>query len=216
VTGADDVTELTMTVNTMLDRLQWAFDTQQQFLDDAGHELRTPLTIVRGHLEVLDVGDPLEVSATRDIVLDELDRMARLVDDLVLLAQARRPDFVRFEPVDLDRLIREALDKAQALADRRWVLDAALPVVVAADAQRLTRPTCGRCAKLIFDARLGPTVVSCDHRPWACRPEMSGRRRLGCWSSGRPCSGLSGARLVNGSGVTSASSSALRLFCCCR
>jgi len=139
VTGRDDVTELTTTVNDMLDRLQWAFGTQQQFLDDAGHELRTPLTIVRGHLEVLDVGDPLEVTATRDIVLDELDRMARLVNDLVLLAQAKRPDFVRFEPVDLDRLIREALDKAQALADRRWILDSGLPLVVAADAQRLTQ-----------------------------------------------------------------------------
>jgi two-component system OmpR family sensor kinase len=139
VSGHDDVTELTRTVNDMLDRLQWAFDTQQQFLDDAGHELRTPLTIIRGHLEVLNARDPLEVTATRDIVVDELDRMARLVDDLVLLARARRPDFVRFEPVDLDRLLRDALDKAQALADRRWVLDGSLRVIVVADAQRLTQ-----------------------------------------------------------------------------
>jgi len=139
VAGHDDVTQLTTTVNSMLDRLQWAFDAQQQFLDDAGHELRTPLTIVRGHLEVLDAGDPGEVAATRDIVVDELDRMTRLVNDLIMLAQSRRPDFVRLEPVDLDRLLREALDKAQALAERRWVLDSVLPVVVAADAQRLTQ-----------------------------------------------------------------------------
>jgi len=139
VTGHDDVTQLTTTVNNMLDRLQWAFDAQQQFLDDAGHELRTPLTIVRGHLDVLDVGDPAEVAATRDLVVDELDRMTRLVNDLIMLAQSRRPDFVRLEPVDLDRLLREALDKAQALAERRWVLDSVLPVVVAADAQRLTQ-----------------------------------------------------------------------------
>ncbi|MFI7544820.1 sensor histidine kinase [Actinoplanes sp. NPDC049599] len=139
VTGHDDITQLTTTVNNMLDRLQWAFDTQQQFLDDAGHELRTPLTIVRGHLDVLDVHDPAEVTATRDIVVDELDRMTRLVNDLILLAQSRRPDFVRLEPVDLDRLLREALDKAQALAERRWLLDAVVPLVVAADAQRLTQ-----------------------------------------------------------------------------
>jgi signal transduction histidine kinase len=139
VTGHDDVTQLTTTVNNMLDRLQWAFDAQQQFLDDAGHELRTPLTIVRGHLDVLDAGDPAEVAATRDIVVDELDRMTRLVNDLIMLAQARRPDFLRLEPVDLDRLLRDALDKAQALAERRWVLDSVLPVVVAADAQRLTQ-----------------------------------------------------------------------------
>jgi signal transduction histidine kinase len=139
VTGHDDITQLTTTVNTMLDRLQWTFDTQQRFLDDAGHELRTPLTIVRGHLDVLDVRDPEEVAATRDLAIDELDRMARLVGDLILLAQSRRPDFVRLQPVDLERLLRDALDKAQALAERRWLLDAVLPVVVAADAQRLTQ-----------------------------------------------------------------------------
>src|SRR3954454_16886600 len=139
VTGHDDITQLTTTVNTMLDRLEWAFDTQQRFLDDAGHELRTPLAIVRGHLELLDVQDPREVAATRELVVDELDRMTRLVNDLILLAQSRRPDFVRLEAVDLDRLLREVLDKAQALAERRWMLDAVVPVVVAADAQRLTQ-----------------------------------------------------------------------------
>jgi signal transduction histidine kinase len=139
VTGNDDVTELTRTVNTMLDRIQGAFDAQQRFLDDAGHELRTPLTIVRGHLEVLDVADPSEVAATRDLVMDELDRMSRLVSDLIVLAQAGRPDFVRLEPVDLDRLLRDVLDKAQALADRHWVLDGSLEVTALADPQRITQ-----------------------------------------------------------------------------
>ncbi|HET9518149.1 MAG TPA: HAMP domain-containing sensor histidine kinase [Actinoplanes sp.] len=139
VTGNDDITQLTTTVNSMLDRLQQAFDTQQQFLDDAGHELRTPLTVVQGHLEVLDVADPLEVTATRDLVLDELDRMTRLVNDLIMLAQSQRPDFVRFEPVDVDRLLRDVMDKAAALADRRWGLDAVTPLVVEADGQRLTQ-----------------------------------------------------------------------------
>ncbi len=139
VTGADDVTELTRTVNAMLDRLESAFDTQQQFLDDAGHELRTPITIVRGHLEVLNAADPAEVQATRALVMDELDRMARLVNDLIVLAQSGRPDFVRLEAVDLDRLLREVFDKAQALADRSWELDSTVPVVAMADGHRLTQ-----------------------------------------------------------------------------
>ncbi len=139
VTGRDDVTELTRTVNAMLDRLDNAFDTQQRFLDDAGHELRTPITIVRGHLEVLDPRDPAEVVGTRDLVMDELDRMARLVNDLIVLAQAGRPDFVRLERVDLDRLLRDVFDKAQALADRCWVLDSTVHAIVEADAHRLTQ-----------------------------------------------------------------------------
>lgn len=138
-TGHDDVTELTRTVNAMLDRLEGAFDTQQQFLDDAGHELRTPLTIVRGHLEILDPEDAREVAATRALALDELDRMSRLVSDLIVLAQSGRPDFVRFGPVDLDHLLHDVLDKAGALADRHWVLESRSQIVVLADAQRLTQ-----------------------------------------------------------------------------
>lgn len=139
VTGRDDVTQLTRTVNAMLDRLAAAFDTQQRFLDDAGHELRTPITIVQGHLELCDPSDPDEVASTHALVLDELDRMGRLVNDLIVLAQAGRPDFVRFEVVDLDRLLREVFDKAQGLAERHWVLDSTVTAHVLADAHRLTQ-----------------------------------------------------------------------------
>lgn len=139
VRGHDDVNELTRTVNAMLDRLQSAFETQQNFLDDAGHELRTPLTIVRGHLEVLDAADPGEVSDARALVLDELERMGRLVDDLIMLAKARRPDFLRPAPLDLDRLVDEVADKAAALGPRRWVVDARPGACMVADTQRLTQ-----------------------------------------------------------------------------
>ncbi|HET9658038.1 MAG TPA: HAMP domain-containing sensor histidine kinase [Kineosporiaceae bacterium] len=139
VTGHDDVTELTRTVNEMLDRLQSAFETQQAFLDDAGHELRTPLTIVRGHLELLDGSDPREVGDVKALLLDELDRMGRLVDDLLVLAKARRPDFVRLAPLDLDRLVDEIADKALALGPRRWTVDGRPGLCIVADAQRLTQ-----------------------------------------------------------------------------
>jgi len=139
VTGNDDLSELTQTVNAMLDRLQAAFDTQQQFLDDAGHELRTPLTVVRGHLEVLEASNPAEVEDTRALVLDELDRMARLVGDLMVLAKARRPDFIRADIVDLDHLVEDVLGKASALGQRRWTIDALSGRAVDADGQRLTQ-----------------------------------------------------------------------------
>ena len=60
---------------------------QRRFLDDAGHELRTPITIIRGHLELLE-DDPEERAATLALLLDELDRMSRMVNELVLLAKA--------------------------------------------------------------------------------------------------------------------------------
>ncbi|WP_197983478.1 ATP-binding protein [Aeromicrobium sp. CFBP 8757] len=139
VTGHDDLSDLQRTFNDMLDRLESSFVTQRQLLDDAGHELRTPLTVLRGHLEVLDLDDPDDVAATRELLLDEIDRMARLVDDLLMLAKARRPDFVRPHATDVESLTHGAIDRARALADRRWVLDAVARTSVPLDGQRITQ-----------------------------------------------------------------------------
>lgn len=139
VTGHDDITALTRTVNGMLDRLETAFVRQREFLDDAGHELRTPLTVLRGHLELLDAGSADEVAETKELLLDELDRMSRLVGDLILLAKSDRPDFLRLQPVDLAELTADVLAKARGLGDRTWVLDGTAEVRVRADEQRLTQ-----------------------------------------------------------------------------
>jgi signal transduction histidine kinase len=139
VTGKDDLSNLARTVNAMLDRLQRAFGSQRELLDDVGHELRTPLTIVRGHLELLDPDDPDDVRATQALALDELDRMQRLVDDLMTLATADRPDFVRLAPTDVGRLTDDVHDKARGLGDRRWVVASRADVDVLLDAQRITQ-----------------------------------------------------------------------------
>lgn len=138
VTGDDDVARLARTFNAMLDRLQEAFATQRQFLNDVGHELRTPITIVRGHLEVLG-DDPEERRETVALVVDELERMRRLVDELVVLAKAGQPDFLDLSPVEIDELVAEIGRKAERLADRTWRLDTAGAGVIEADRQRLTQ-----------------------------------------------------------------------------
>mgnify|MGYP005984039255 CR=1 FL=1 len=138
--GNDDLAELVRAFNAMLDRLESAFETQRQFLDDAGHELRTPLTVLRGHLEVLDPTDVDDVEDTRVLLLDEIARMSRLVDDLLLLAKARRPDFLRLEDVEVGELLAEVGAKASALANRAWAVDPPpATVVLRADPQRLTQ-----------------------------------------------------------------------------
>lgn len=139
VTGKDDLSNLARTVNAMLDRLERAFGSQRELLDDVGHELRTPLTIVRGHLELVDADDPDDVRATQALALDELDRMQRLVDDLMTLATADRPDFVRLGRTDVGRLTDDVHDKARGLGDRRWVVASRADVDVLLDAQRITQ-----------------------------------------------------------------------------
>lgn len=139
VTGNDDITALTRTVNRMLDRLQAAFVGQREFLDDAGHELKTPLTVLRGHLELLDSGSPEEVAETKELLLDEVDRMSRLVGDLILLAKSSRPDFVTPRPVELSHLTEDLLAKARALGERDWALEEVGDATVPMDEQRITQ-----------------------------------------------------------------------------
>jgi signal transduction histidine kinase len=138
VRGDDELAGLARTFNDMLDRLQQAFATQRAFIDDAGHELRTPITIIRGNLEVS--GDDLdEWQEAKPLVLDELDRMGRIVDDLLLLAKAEQPDFLQQGPIDLAEFTEEVAAKVRPLGDREWQLEETAHVVIDADRQRLTQ-----------------------------------------------------------------------------
>lgn len=138
VRGTDDVAELASTFNQMLARLETAFVTQRQFLNDASHELRTPITIVQGHLELLD-SDPKSRAESMAIVMDELDRMQRMVDDLLTLAKSDRPNFLQLSEVDLEPFTDEVLDKARTLAPRTWLLDRRAEGAVLLDRQRVTQ-----------------------------------------------------------------------------
>ncbi len=137
--GNDDVSELAHTVNAMLDRLESAFSSQRELLDDVSHELRTPLTVLRGHLELMDSDDADDVTATRALALDEIDRMGRLVDDLTTLAGAQRPDFVVPAPEDLGLLTDDVFDKARSLGPRAWSLVARADAEGSLDRQRITQ-----------------------------------------------------------------------------
>ena len=136
--GHDEIGVLAQTFNDMLARLETAFETQQRFVNDAGHELRTPITIVRGHLELLD-DDPADRQATLALVMDELDRMARIVNDLLTLAKWEQPDFLTPAPLEVRALIDDVLAKASALGPRNWQLDAFADTVIVADRQRITQ-----------------------------------------------------------------------------
>jgi two-component system OmpR family sensor kinase len=138
VTGHDEISLLADTFNDMLGKLEDAFETQRRFVDEAGHELRTPITVIRGHLELLEE-DPEERRGTLDLVMDELDRMQRIVNDLLVLAKAERPDFLDLAPVNLSDLTREVYEKAQALGPRDWQLERVGQGIIEGDRQRITQ-----------------------------------------------------------------------------
>jgi signal transduction histidine kinase len=169
--GRDEVAQLAATFNSMLGRLERAFDSQRRFLDDAGHELKTPLTIVRGHLELLE-DDPDERRETVALALDELDRMARIVGDVLLLAKHGRSDFLELSTVDVATLTDELHAKAKALAPRDWVLERRGRGVIVADRQRLTQAVMQlalNAARYSADGQaitLGSSVMNGEARFW--------------------------------------------------
>ncbi|WP_206795684.1 cell wall metabolism sensor histidine kinase WalK [Amycolatopsis sp. MtRt-6] len=158
VRGSDDVAALGRTFNTMLDRLERAFADQREFIDDAGHELRTPITIVRGHLELMR-DDPEDLEVTRRLVQDELGRMQRMVDDLLVLAKSGRPDFLQPGAVDLADLTVETLAKARPLAERAWRLDEVAETTVRADGQRLVQALLQLVANAVRHTAAGQEIA---------------------------------------------------------
>lgn len=137
VTGSDDVSTLTETVNAMLDRIDEALTSQRQLLDDVRHELKTPITIVRGHLELLDPTAPDDVRSVRDLAIDELDRMAELVNDIDALARVETSVLV--EPVDVADLTAIVFSKMQAIPGHAWVLERTATAVAPLSSSRITQ-----------------------------------------------------------------------------
>jgi two-component system OmpR family sensor kinase len=133
----DEVGRLANAFDGMLGRLEEAFGTQRRFLADASHELRTPLTVARGQIELL--ADELDAGKQQlcTLATDELDRMARIVDDLLLLARLDEGTELRQEPVEVELILREALLRAMLLAPRKVSVEAEPDLYVLADPDRL-------------------------------------------------------------------------------
>ena len=139
---ADEVRVLAEAFNRMLDRLSEAFASQREFVADASHELRTPLTVISGQLEVLAAQEnpsSAEVARVERLVRAEITRISRLVDDLLVLAQAERTDFLRVESIDLRPFVTDLWDGVSLTAERRFELGTIVDGTLEADPDRLAQ-----------------------------------------------------------------------------
>lgn len=112
---ADEVNELSLTFNTMLDRLEKSFAQQQRFIADASHELRTPLTVIRGYADMLEKygaedSELLEEATTE--IKKSAQNMQYLVENLLFLARADSgSQTLNFAPVEINDVLKSAVER---------------------------------------------------------------------------------------------------------
>jgi heavy metal sensor kinase len=138
----DELRELTVTFNEMLDGIERTFTRQREFLADASHELRGPLMVIRGNLNLLtrDLPEDERQEAIQD-ALDEIERISRLVADLLFLAEVDTKDVVERLPVALDEVVGEVFQRALQVDGGAHDLTLALnqPALVLGDRERLVQ-----------------------------------------------------------------------------
>ncbi len=118
----DEVGQLIHAFNQTLSRLENLFNTQRRFLADVGHELRTPLTVIRGNVDLMRRMQCTD-DESMDSITSEVDRLTRLVGDLLLLAQAESGKLPLVKSmVEMDSLVLEALSQMSVLAKDRLKL----------------------------------------------------------------------------------------------
>jgi signal transduction histidine kinase len=115
----DEVGQLVTAFNQTLSRLENLFSTQRRFLADVGHELRTPLTVIKGNVGLMRKIKEFDEESLVTIE-DEVDRLTRMVGDLLLLAQAESGKIpLAHDVVELDTLLLEVLNQMKVLAHDR-------------------------------------------------------------------------------------------------
>jgi signal transduction histidine kinase len=130
LTAMEETERMSMSNLRLLER-------EHQFVQDASHELRTPITVALGHAELIQrrAADPTIVEDAA-VIADELMRLRRLADRLLLLAGTEDPEFLHPRPVDVETIVVDAIRRWTA-TPRRWLVGRVEEATVLADADRL-------------------------------------------------------------------------------
>lgn len=131
-------------VNDMMDQVEGSLNAQRQLLDDVRHELKTPITIVRGYLEMMNVSDPFDVQAAREIGISELDRMTRLVEDIDTLATVEGDEYT-MGSIDIAQLTERVGDLITVIPGHTWHVTRVADGIIRGNSDRVLQAWLALC-----------------------------------------------------------------------
>lgn len=116
----DEIDEVKVVFNSMMDELEEAFDEQSRFVSDASHELKTPLTALHGHLSMLKrwgKNDKERLEKSLDICLNEVERLKKIVNDMLLLSKAEKTEInlSELEEINPKIIVQEVIEQYKVL-----------------------------------------------------------------------------------------------------
>jgi signal transduction histidine kinase len=165
--NGDELDRLTEVFNAMTERLSQSFARMREFTLHASHELKTPLTVMHGELETALQDRTLSTGQREHLEseLDEVQRLAKIVDGLTLLTKADAGQInLACDPVRLDELVREACSDAQSLArphDIQVRVAACEELTVTGDRHRLRQLLLNLTDNAVkYNARRGTVTLS--------------------------------------------------------
>ena len=116
----DEIDKVNIVFNSMMDELEEAFHEQSRFVSDASHELKTPLTALHGHLSMLKrwgKNDKDRLEKSLDICLKEVERLKKLVNDMLLLSRAEKSkiNLNKLEKINPIAVVDEVIEQYRIL-----------------------------------------------------------------------------------------------------
>ena len=116
----DEIDKVNIVFNSMMDELEEAFHEQSRFVSDASHELKTPLTALHGHLSMLKrwgKNDKDRLEKSLDICLKEVERLKKLVNDMLLLSRAEKSkiNLNKLEEINPIAVVDEVIEQYRIL-----------------------------------------------------------------------------------------------------
>lgn len=128
----------------LFDQVEGSLKAQRQLLDDVRHELKTPITIVRGYLEMMNVSDPFDVQAAREIGISELDRMTRLVEDIDTLATVEGDEYT-MGSIDIGQLTERVGELVAVIPGHRWQVTRVADGIIRGNSDRVLQAWLALC-----------------------------------------------------------------------